>query len=231
MMRINLLGWCIGLLLTVAVSATETPERIPGLTIPKAKEPVSDTQQCVEPLDIIRSTHGKLLKRQRDDTMRRGIRTERYSFVGCIDCHVTPNETGKYPSVDTPEHFCNSCHTYAAVHVDCFDCHAAKPELSEPVVANQEKIDGLGIVVSQLLDPHAGNRAGAVVILDVVANTQALQQGIHQGDVITHINGQVVAGRQFADVVINSLRGAAGSTVELTTKRGAESRTVTLTRQ
>jgi hypothetical protein len=31
-------------------------------------------------------------------------------------------------TVSSPQHFCRSCHDYAAVKVDCFECHASRPE-------------------------------------------------------------------------------------------------------
>lgn len=225
-MRIYLLVLSvITLLVNVAVFAEETG-RIPGLEIPKAKGPFLESQPCVEPLDIIRSQHGSLLKQQRDATMRLGIRTEKHSFVGCINCHVTPDETGNYPSIKTPEHFCNSCHTYAAVHVDCFDCHATRPGTAESRVEAQEQVDNLGLTISQLLDPHTNNKAGNIIVLAVTENSPAALQGIQQGQVITHVNGKPVAGQEFM-AVVSSLRSMA---VELTVKQGTESRTMTVTR-
>lgn len=226
-MRIYLLLLSVLVLFINGIVTAEETGRIPGLEIPKAKGPFSEAQPCVEPLDVIRSQHGSLLKQQRDATMRLGIRTEKHSFVGCIDCHVTPDEAGNYPSIKTPEHFCNSCHTYAAVHVDCFDCHATKPNVSESPLASQEKIDNLGLTVSQLLDPHASNKAGNIIVLEVAGNSPAALQGIQQGYIITHVNGKPVSGQTFTTVV-NSLRN---TTVELTVQHGTESRTMTVIRE
>jgi hypothetical protein len=128
-----LLSAVIGLwviLLSNLVWAEGTELKLP---LPKAKGNYSETQQCVEPIDMIRRLHGSLLKQQRDKTMHQGIRTEsdgkpaKHSLIGCIDCHVVPDAQGQFPNIHTPQHFCNSCHTYAAVHVDCFQCHASVP--------------------------------------------------------------------------------------------------------
>jgi hypothetical protein len=54
-----------------------------------------------------------------------GIRTRQYSLQECINCHVSDAEDA--PRVDNEEHFCSSCHTYAAVSIDCFQCHADRP--------------------------------------------------------------------------------------------------------
>ena len=79
----------------------------------------------------MRRQHGLLLKHYRHDTIRRGMRAQHYSLVACIDCHVTADESGNYPTVHHgSEHFCRSCHTYAAVNIDCFQCHTSQPEES-----------------------------------------------------------------------------------------------------
>lgn len=226
-MRIYLLLLSVLVLFVNGAIIAEETGRIPGLEIPKAKGPFSEAQPCVEPLDMIRSQHGSLLKQQRDATMRLGIRTEKHSFVGCIDCHITPDEAGNYPSIKTPEHFCNSCHTYAAVHVDCFDCHATQPDISKPQSASQEKVDNLGLTISQLLDPHASNKAGNIIVLEVAENSPAALQGIQQGYIITHVNGKPVSGQEFT-MVVNLLRN---TTVELTVQHGTESRTMTVIRE
>jgi hypothetical protein len=134
---LNTLGkLCLGLLLSLAVNANEptSGERVPIPELPKASENFSSEEPCVEPIDIIRRNHGRLLKHHRNDTMYRGVRTTQHSLVACINCHVTPDAiTGNYPSVHQgSEHFCRSCHTYAAVTIDCFQCHASKP-IDSPV--------------------------------------------------------------------------------------------------
>jgi hypothetical protein len=96
--------------------------------LPKAKAPFSATQDCVEPLDVIRSKHGSFLMHIRDETVHNGIRGNKHSLNNCIDCHVTPNAQGETLSVhQDPQHFCSSCHEFAAVKVDCFQCHASTP--------------------------------------------------------------------------------------------------------
>ncbi len=116
----------IGLLLSLAVSAQSITIPQP----PKAKKDFSDAQKCVEPIDIIRRDHGTFLKQHRDDTMRHGVRNTQYSLVACINCHVTQDAAGNYPNIkEGSEHFCRSCHTYAAVSIDCFQCHTSTPTM------------------------------------------------------------------------------------------------------
>ena len=79
--------------------------------------------QCVEPTAVMRRDHMKLILHQRDQTMHRGIRTSKHSLKNCIDCHAS----SKTNSVLGKEGFCESCHTYAAVQMDCFECHSPSP--------------------------------------------------------------------------------------------------------
>jgi hypothetical protein len=120
----------IGLLLSLTVMAAE-PTTNNGRVFmpkpPKAKQPVSAEQPCVEPIDDIRRNHGQYLKHHRDETVHSGVRTSKHSLVACINCHVTKDIAGNYPSIQSTDHFCRSCHSYAAVTIDCFQCHASYP--------------------------------------------------------------------------------------------------------
>lgn len=93
--------------------------------VPEAQRRVSEAQGCVEPTADMRRNHMKYILHQRDETVHEGIRTKRFSLVECIDCHVSSAPDA--PRVSSEEHFCNSCHTYAAVNIDCFECHADRP--------------------------------------------------------------------------------------------------------
>ena len=95
---------------------------------PKAKENASEKTKCIRPVLEMRKNHMEFLLHKRDKTMREGVRTKADSLVECIDCHVTPNEKGEYARIGEDEHFCSSCHNYAAVNIDCFDCHSDLPE-------------------------------------------------------------------------------------------------------
>ena len=90
---------------------------------------------CVEPLPIIRRDHMKFLLHQRDDTVHEGIRGARHSLVGCIDCHASKDGEGRWVRIDAAGQFCASCHSYASVEIDCFECHAALPTIAFTRVA------------------------------------------------------------------------------------------------
>lgn len=81
-------------------------------------------ERCVEDTEYMRRYHMQLLKHQRDDTMRRGIRTTKHSLKGCVECHAS-SKTGSVAS--SKDDFCMACHVYASVKLDCWDCHATKP--------------------------------------------------------------------------------------------------------
>ncbi len=118
-----------GLLLSLTVSAAPTNSgSVPIPNPPKAKERFSAEQACVEPISIMRRSHGLFLKHHRNETMHRGVRQQQHSLVACINCHVTPSVDNNYPSIHQgSEHFCRSCHTYVAISIDCFQCHASQP--------------------------------------------------------------------------------------------------------
>lgn len=80
--------------------------------------------KCLEPATDMRRYHMNYLKHQRNDTMYQGIRGTKYSMKKCIECHAVQDPNDKESHVRSVEHFCDQCHEYAAVWIDCFDCHA-----------------------------------------------------------------------------------------------------------
>jgi len=100
-------------------------------TLPKAKKNYNDQTQCVETVEEMRKNHMSYIIDQRDDTMRSGIRTKQHSLKECIDCHNAPDADNKVASSKDKDHFCSACHVYVAVQIDCFKCHADKPENTE----------------------------------------------------------------------------------------------------
>ena len=81
-------------------------------------------ERCVEDNATMRRDHMRFLRHQRDATVHLGIRGAKYSLKGCIDCHAGA-QTGSVAAA--PGDFCVACHSYAAVKIDCFECHASKP--------------------------------------------------------------------------------------------------------
>jgi hypothetical protein len=119
---LQLIFFCGMFLLMLSTKASaETP-------FPKYHEPEGEGVKCVQPEDEIRKNHMNYILHQRDETVHEGIRTETYSLAKCIDCHVQPDENGNIVGHDSEEHFCNACHQYSAVQIDCFECHADRPQ-------------------------------------------------------------------------------------------------------
>ena len=109
--------------MSIAVAADETASSFGEISIPAPSKP-ANAENCVEPVEIMRRDHMKFLMHQRDDTVLEGKRDKKYSLVGCMDCHNPTGAGGKVVRYEDPEHFCSSCHQYASVKIDCFECHA-----------------------------------------------------------------------------------------------------------
>lgn len=133
---ILVLGTLLGSVSTVLAGGSLLPD------IPQAQRHFSATQDCVEPTEDMRRNHMKYILHHRDETMHEGIRTTRFSLVECINCHVSSAPDA--PRVSSKEHFCNSCHTYAAVNIDCFQCHADRPVRMSGDVSAVVQSDGTG---------------------------------------------------------------------------------------
>ena len=115
MMRIAA-GIVAAVLLAVGFAYAEE-ERARRVAVPVIRIEKGDA--CVAPTGEMRRNHMKMLLQQRDRTLRQGIREPRFSLKNCVDCHAA-HETG---SVLGKDGFCSSCHEYAAVKMDCFECH------------------------------------------------------------------------------------------------------------
>jgi len=110
----------LGLFAATAGFAGDAAGRTPHPVI----EPATQGTQCVADPAYMRRHHMDLLKHQRDDTVRGGIRGAKYSLKDCIDCHASQKSNSV---VKDETNFCVSCHAYAAVKIDCFECHTSKP--------------------------------------------------------------------------------------------------------
>jgi len=114
--------------LAIVANASEQDKANSRVPLPVIAQGLGES--CVEDTDFMRRNHMNMLKHQRDETMHNGIRTKQYSLKECISCHVVNGPDAKPVTVSDPQHFCRSCHDYAAVHIDCFQCHASRPDTS-----------------------------------------------------------------------------------------------------
>lgn len=99
-----------------------------GTTSSIAGELTIKPESCVEDTDFMRRNHMDMLQHDRDKTMHKGIRDIKFSLKGCINCHAEKDESGQVVNIKDERHFCRGCHDYAAVKVDCFQCHSSLPE-------------------------------------------------------------------------------------------------------
>ena len=107
--------------LSISLAAEDTDESLPKLP------PATRGETCVEPLDVMRRDHMTMLFHQRDRTVYEGERSAPHSLVGCLSCHTQRDSQGSYIPINAPGQFCESCHSYASVKMDCFECHATRP--------------------------------------------------------------------------------------------------------
>ena len=103
--------------LTVAGFAYGEDRRTGRVALPAVK--IENGKSCVAPVEEMRRNHMSMLFHQRDRALRQGLREPRFSLKGCVECHASQ----KTASVLGKEGFCSSCHEYAAVKIDCFECH------------------------------------------------------------------------------------------------------------
>ncbi len=110
---------------------------------------------CVEPTDFMRRNHMEVIKHQRHTVVHKGIRDSKHTLAGCIACHVAPGPDQKPVSVYAEGQFCQRCHAYTAVDVNCFGCHATVPT---PPAAGTAAAGDLGAGLVQV--PDHGVTAG-----------------------------------------------------------------------
>lgn len=151
LLAVAIAGGCIAL----AMAADSAPE---SRVTPGSKAAVLD--HCVRETGFMRRNHMELIKHRRDMTVHRGVRSAGDGLAQCIDCHVGYDAQRQPVPVHTEGQFCSDCHRFAAVSVDCFDCHADVPR--SPVTTDPGKQ-----VSSQIEQQGHGLPSGAIGMADV----------------------------------------------------------------
>ena len=122
-------AWLIALTLSMACATAHAASAADnGVPYPAIAAGQGDA--CVADTGFMRRNHMDLLKHQRDETMQDGVRGNPYSLRECLDCHVVMGADAVPVTARDPRHFCRSCHDYAAVSIDCFQCHASRPDVT-----------------------------------------------------------------------------------------------------
>lgn len=119
-----------GLVIFLAVLASPGVWNIATGQAGAKPDPVIVTQEkeCIEAKEVIRAEHMQILTDWREEVVRMNERTYTSRTTGkkytksltntCLDCHSNKAE------------FCDSCHTYAGVSPNCWDCHNVPEEKS-----------------------------------------------------------------------------------------------------
>lgn len=102
------------LLLVCVMQPSYAVEHTPKLDIGKGG-------QCVKDPQWMRKNHMHLLKHERDEILRKGIREQNTGLKNCIECHASLKDDSVIAREDS---FCVACHKYEAVKIDCFECHS-----------------------------------------------------------------------------------------------------------
>ena len=140
---INAVLVALSLVWALAAQAVEAGD---GHSYVQAGSRAAGLSACVEPTPYMRRHHMDLIQHQRDATVHQGIRGTRHSLAGCISCHVSLGSDGHPVAVNAEHQFCRACHAFAAVTVNCFDCHDGVPRgghLSEAAQAAQAAVDAV----------------------------------------------------------------------------------------
>ena len=122
-------GWraLAALAMAVATVAVAAAADAPASRVPTPTIAITTPGKCVEDTPFMLRNHMELLKHHRDRTVRDGIRTTQHSLANCVNCHAG-KETGRVTG--GKDAFCESCHKFAAVKLDCWDCHTDRAQTS-----------------------------------------------------------------------------------------------------
>jgi hypothetical protein len=143
-------------LMTVSFSAISDENK--GLVIPKATKSAGK-DKCVLPVEDMRRNHMDYILHQRDRTVHEGYRVKQFSLTECVNCHVPSKPKGQEIRVSSKEHFCNSCHTYTAVSIDCFQCHNDQPTINPYSAKNEDtNLNTHKFVTNSVSDSNIGIR-------------------------------------------------------------------------
>ena len=110
----------VAIIAGAALAASTDDGSTSRVPVPKPAIAAEAGTKCVEDTAFMRRNHMELLKHHRDRTVHEGIRTTQHSLANCVACHAN-KETGRVTG--SKDAFCEGCHVYAAVKLDCFECH------------------------------------------------------------------------------------------------------------
>ncbi|MDH4061088.1 MAG: hypothetical protein OEU94_09785 [Aquincola sp.] len=109
---------------TLALVATAVSAVAAGLA-PVLPRAAAGTQCLAEPA-IMRREHMRMIEHVQDADGH--IRGAKHSLKRCIECHASTTSSSV---ARDPGDFCVACHSYAAVKIECFDCHNGRAKARE----------------------------------------------------------------------------------------------------
>jgi nitrate reductase gamma subunit len=98
-----------------------------GLHLPQADLATLVADHRTDDATVMIRNHPAFLFSHRSIVMHTGVGSPADSLERCVTCHAVKDPAGQPVGFDDPAHFCRSCHTKAAVSIDCFECHQSKP--------------------------------------------------------------------------------------------------------
>jgi predicted CXXCH cytochrome family protein len=107
-----------------ALNASGEEGRSAGIPMPIV--PAGQGESCVDDPEFLRRYHMTVLQQEHDKAQLTHMPAEKYSLKECVTCHAAKGPDGSIVTADSPQHFCRSCHDYAAVEIECFDCHRSR---------------------------------------------------------------------------------------------------------
>ncbi len=116
------------LLLIVAPTVAFATDVAAGGWTPRPVFPKGQGDHCVEPTEVMRRLHGEIVRPPDGTPSSRGL--PHHDLAGCVACHAQRDKNGAYIPVNAKGQFCESCHRFSAVSINCFSCHASTPEES-----------------------------------------------------------------------------------------------------
>jgi hypothetical protein len=127
-LRALALGFALGLSLGLPA-----PSLADGARTPEPAIVIANPGHCIAPAAEMRRNHPEMLKHQRDVTVHTGTRGARVRLNACIECHAS-RTNGSVVGGD--DNFCQACHAYLAVRLDCFECHQATRAAARTALAH-----------------------------------------------------------------------------------------------
>lgn len=121
-MRRSLLFALLAVFASVGVVARSAADN----STPRPVLPKAQGETCVEPVETMRALHGAILAATNGSSSTSSL--PKHELSECVACHAQRDKAGAYIPVDAPGQFCQSCHSYSAVSINCFSCHASTPK-------------------------------------------------------------------------------------------------------